>query len=262
MSEIFIGSNSLSIYTQQISHTRIDSTSESNLRNSRLRAILGDVIDINSEAHFIADAFSNLSKIDTILHRSKDSLTELVTDYNHRRDLILKACSANETYKANEHKLLEALDSEFRERISSYADDCVGLINNVATKAASSDASLVAMDWISGYKGSEGLFLRDSEANGIKTDIISFFTQALSDSKGNIPTENNQRSDYHGQYLTAADLTGSSFFHKLEVFARTVSSKQMQQDNLRINEANERKNRPHNDVLAAKYASSLSLIHI
>lgn len=256
MSEIIIGSNNPSIYSQQISHSRIDSTLESNLSNSRLRAILGDVIDINSEAHFIADAFSNLSEIDTILHRSEDSLTELVSDYNHRRDLILKACSTNETYKANEHKLLEALDSEFSERISSFADDCVGLINNVANKAASSDASLVAMGWISGYKGSEGLFLRDSEAHGIKTDIISFFTQALRDSKGNIPAENSQRSDYHGQYLTAADLTGSSFFRKLEVFASTVSSKQMQQDNLRINEANERKNRPRNDVLAAKYASS------
>lgn len=223
-----VGANSAHDFNYAITAPRRVTSETMAVSNRRLSAILGDQIEVSPQAELVSRAFAGLSQLGVLLRTSDNSVQDLRTFYQERRDLILEACANNETYAANKGKLLDALNVEVRNQISAFADDCVSVIGRVASRVSASDANLLRSGWALGYEGSEGLSLRGTEGEDIKNDIVNFFSAAIQDPDKPAVTA----SAVSGKVLSASDLGGVSFYRKLQGFASVVSGKLTVQRNM------------------------------
>lgn len=250
-----IGSQFVTGDLNRTSVSRVDSVSSLKVSNPRLSAIIGDSVEVSDAAKSVSEAFADFSNVDTILRRSDDGLKAFAQEYARRRNLIVQAASSDETYKANQAKLLDALDAEIRERVSAFADDCVSLIDKAAAAVSAGDAKLVASGWVKGYEGSSGLSLAATEKQGIKDDIVRTFASAMI--PGDAPeTRGNASFTVQGQYLGPADFSGRSFYRKLEDSLNDITWKHKISSNMQFNEAHERVNRPINNERAARSSAA------
>lgn len=228
MNVVGIGANGVHDYNYAVSASKRVSAETMEVSHRRLSAILGDRIEISPQAELVSRAFTGLDNLGEILRISDNSIQDLRNFYQQRRDLILKACEANETYAANKDKLLEALNAEMSNQISKFADDCVSVIGRVASRVSTNDASLVSSGWALGYEGGKGLSLGDTEAENIKNDIVGFFSAAIGDS------DNSSKAEAvpSRKILSTADLEGISLYRKLQGFASAISEKLTTQRNM------------------------------
>lgn len=212
------------------------------VRNSRLSAIIGDSVEISAAAKSVAAAFADFSNVDNILRKSDDGLKAFAEEYARRRNLIVEAGRTDESYRANQAKLIDALDAEMRERVSKFANDTVSMINKLAKEVSVKDRELVNSGWVRGYRGTSGLYLENSEEKGIKSDIENIFGAAMK-ADGKPAAEG-------GRFLSVADFSGKSLYGKLEKAAVEITYKHDIRRCMQENEASERINRPINNERA------------
>ncbi|WP_298635382.1 hypothetical protein [uncultured Mobiluncus sp.] len=205
--------------------TQIDSAPSLKIDSLNLGSLITDNVEISDAAKLAAAAFEDFSKVDNILRRADNSLTAFAKEYARRRDLIIKAGETDETYKANQAKLIDALDTAMRDRVSAFADDCVTLIGKVASLVSAGDADLVQSGWVRGYQGSEKLWLSSSEERGIKADIKEMFSLAMKSGSESVPSGKNANSVPNGQFIASSDFAGRSFYRKLEDFSSQIVNK-------------------------------------
>ncbi len=205
--------------------TQIDSVKSFKIDSLNLGSLIADNVEISDAAKLAAAAFKDFASVDNILRRADNSLTAFAKEYARRRDLIIKAGETDETYKANQAKLIDALDTAMRDRVSAFADDCVTLIGKVASLVSTGDADLVQSGWVRGYQGSEKLWLSSSEERGIKADIKEMFSQVMKSGSESVPSGKNANSVPNGQFLASSDFAGRSFYRKLEDFSIQIVDK-------------------------------------
>lgn len=234
--------------------TQIDSAPSLKIDSLNLGSLITDNIEISDAAKLASAAFEDFSKVDNILRREDNSLTAFAKEYARRRDLIIKAGETDETYKANQAKLIDALDTAMRDRVSAFADDCVTLIGKVASLVSTGDADLVQSGWVRGYQGSEKLWLSSSEERGIKADIKELFSLAMKSGSESVPSDKNGSSVPKGQFLASSDFAGRSFYRKLEDFSLAIVDKELTRWAMKGTEEGERSVRPINDQRAAQYS--------
>ncbi|MDY6077753.1 hypothetical protein [Mobiluncus sp.] len=174
--------------------TQIDSVPSFKIDSLNLGSLITDNIEISDAAKLAAAAFKDFASVDNILRREDNSLTAFAKEYARRRDLIIKAGETDETYKANQAKLIDALDTAMRDRVSAFADDCVTLIGKVASLISTGDADLVQSGWVRGYQGSEKLWLSNAEERGIKADIKEMFSQVMKSGGESVSSGKNDSS--------------------------------------------------------------------
>lgn len=247
-----VGASNAHDFNYAVSASKRVSAETMAVSNRRLSAILGDQIEVSPQAELVSRAFAGLSRLGEIMRNSGNSVQDLQSFYQERRDLILEACANNETYAANKDKLLDALNTEVRNQISAFADDCVSVIGRVASRVSANDANLLRSGWALGYEGSEGLSLRGSEAEDIKNDIVDFFSAAIQNPDKPAATG----STVSGKVLSASDLGGVSFYRKLQGFASAVSGKLTTQRNMWHNENWHRYHLEDNNRKAAELGDS------
>lgn len=207
--------------------TQIDSAPSLKIDSLNLGSLITDNVEISDAAKLAAAAFEDFSKVDNILRREDNSLTAFAKEYARRRDLIIKAGETDETYKANQAKLIDALDTAMRDRVSAFADDCVTLIGKVASLVSTGDADLVQSGWVRGYQGSEKLWLSSSEERGIKADIKEMFSLAMKSGSESVSAGKNEIPASKGQFIASSDFAGRSFYRKLEDFSRGIVDKEL-----------------------------------
>lgn len=234
--------------------TQIDSAPSLKIDSLNLGSLITDNVEISDAAKLAAAAFEDFSKVDNILRREDNSLTAFAKEYARRRDLIIKAGETDETYKANQAKLIDALDTAMRDRVSAFADDCVTLIGKVASLVSTGDADLVQSGWVRGYQGSEKLWLSSSEERGIKADIKEMFSLAMKSGSESVSSGKNESSIPNGQFLASSDFAGRSFYRKLEDFSRQIVDKGYTRWAMKGTEEGERSVRAINDQRAAQYS--------
>lgn len=234
--------------------TQIDSVPSFKIDSLNLGSLITDNIEISDATKLAAAAFEDFESIDNILRREDNSLTAFAKEYARRRDLIIKAGETDETYKANQAKLIAALDTAMRDRVSAFADDCVTLIGKVASSVATGDADLVQSGWVRGYQGSEKLWLSSSEERGIKADIKEMFSQVMKSGSESVPSGKNANSVPNGQFLASSDFAGRSFYRKLEDFSRATVDKEHTRWAMKRTEEGERSVRAINNRRAAQYS--------
>lgn len=234
--------------------TQIDSAPSLKIDSLNLGSLITDNVEISDAAKLAAAAFEDFAKVDNILRREDNSLTAFAKEYARRRDLIIKAGETDETYKANQAKLIDALDTAMRDRVSAFADDCVTLIGKVASLVSTGDADLVQSGWVRGYQGSEKLWLSSSEERGIKADIKEMFSLAMKSGGESVSSGKNANSVPNGQFIASSDFAGRSFYRKLEDFSRQIVDKGYTRWAMKGTEEGERSVRPINDQRAAQYS--------
>lgn len=234
--------------------TQIDSVKSFKIDSLNLGSLIADNVEISDAAKLAAAAFKDFASVDNILRRADNSLTAFAKEYARRRDLIIKAGETDETYKANQAKLIDALDTAMRDRVSAFADDCVTLIGKVASLVSTGDADLVQSGWVRGYQGSEKLWLSSSEERGIKADIKEMFSLAMKSGSESVPSGKNESSIPNGQFLASSDFAGRSFYRKLEDFSLAIVDKELTRWAMKGTEEGERSVRPINDQRAAQYS--------
>lgn len=234
--------------------TKIDSVPSLKIDSLNLGSLITDNVEISDAAKLASAAFEDLESIDNILHRADNSLTAFAKEYARRRDLIIKAGETDETYKANQAKLIDALDTAMRDRVSAFADDCVTLIGKVASLISTGDADLVQSGWVRGYQGSEKLWLSSSEERGIKADIKELFSLAMKSGGESVSSGKNESSIPNGQFLASSDFAGRSFYRKLEDFSRATVNKEQTRWAMKRTEEGQRLFRAINDQRAAQYS--------
>lgn len=234
--------------------TQIDSVPSFKIDSLNLGSLITDNVEISDAAKLAAAAFEDFSKVDNILRRADNSLTAFAKEYARRRDLIIKAGETDETYKANQAKLIDALDTAMCDRVSAFADDCVTLIGKVASLVSTGDADLVQSGWVRGYQGSEKLWLSSSEERGIKADIKEMFSQVMKSGGESVSSGKNNSSVPAGQFLASSDFAGRSFYRKLEDFSRQIVDKGYTRWAMKGTEEGERSVRAINDQRAAQYS--------
>ena len=207
--------------------TQIDSVSSFKIDSLNLGSLITDNVEISDAAKLAAAAFEDFASVDNILRRADNSLTAFAKEYARRRDLIIKAGETDETYKANQAKLIDALDTAMRDRVSAFADDCVTLIGKVASLVSTGDADLVQSGWVRGYQGSEKLWVSNAEERGIKSDIKEMFSRVMKSGGESVPSVKNGSSVPKGQFLASSDFAGRSFYRKLEDFSIAIVDKEL-----------------------------------
>lgn len=234
--------------------TQIDSAPSLKIDSLNLGSLITDNVEISDAAKLAAAAFEDFAKVDNILRRADNSLNAFAKEYARRRDLIIKTGETDETYKANQAKLIDALDTAMRDRVSAFADDCVTLIGKVASLVSTGDADLVQSGWVRGYQGSEKLWLSSSEERGIKADIKEMFSLAMKSGGESVSSGKNANSVPNGQFIASSDFAGRSFYRKLEDFSRQIVDKGYTRWAMKGTEEGERSVRPINDQRAAQYS--------
>lgn len=234
--------------------TQINSVPSFKIDSLNLVSLITDNIEISDATKLAAAAFEDFASVDNILRREDNSLTAFAKEYARRRDLIIKAGETDETYKANQAKLIDALDTAMRDRVSAFADDCVTLIGKVASSVATGDADLVQSGWVRGYQGSEKLWLSSSEERGIKADIKELFSLAMKSGSESVPSGKNANSVPNGQFIASSDFAGRSFYRKLEDFSRATVNKEQTRWAMKRTEEGQRLFRAINDQRAAQYS--------
>lgn len=241
-----------------INTTKIDSAVRHKVDGPNLSAIIGDSVEVSDAKEYAEAAFADFSNVDTILRRSDDGLKAFAQEYARRRNLIVQAASSDETYKANQAKLLDVLDAEMRERVLAFADDCVSLIGKTASMVSVGDKVLVQSGWVQGYGGSGDLSLSGSEMGGIKADIEKVLTSVMKSGDG-LAVNKNASSAVQGQFLGVSDFEGRSFYRKLEDFADAMVSKGFARWGMQENEKGQRSVRGINNRLAAEQGDTIRL---
>lgn len=234
--------------------TQIDSVKSFKIDSLNLGSLIADNVEISDAAKLAAAAFEDFASVDNILRRADNSLNAFAKEYARRRDLIIKAGETDETYKANQAKLIDALDTAMRDRVSAFADDCVTLIGKVASLISTGDADLVQSGWVRGYQGSEKLWLSSSEERGIKADIKEMFSLAMKSGRDSVPSGKNANSVPNGQFIASSDFAGRSFYRKLEDFSRATVNKEQTRWAMKRTEEGQRLFRAINDQRAAQYS--------
>lgn len=234
--------------------TQIDSVKSFKIDSLNLGSLIADNVEISDAAKLAAAAFKDFASVDNILRRADNSLTAFAKEYARRRDLIIKAGETDETYKANQTKLIAALDTAMRDRVSAFADDCVTLIGKIASLVSTGDADLVQSGWVRGYQGSEKLWVSNAEERGIKADIKEMFSQVMKSGGESVPSDKNGSSVPKGQFLASSDFAGRSFYRKLEDFSLAIVDKELTRWAMKGTEEGERSVRPINDQRAAQYS--------
>nr|WP_282921510.1 hypothetical protein [Mobiluncus sp. Marseille-Q7826] len=234
--------------------TQIDSAPSFKIDSLNLGSLITDNVEISDAAKLAAAAFEDFAKVDNILRRADNSLTAFAKEYARRRDFIIKAGETDETYKANQAKLIDALDTAMRDRVSAFADDCVTLIGKAASLVSTGDADLVQSGWVRGYQGSEKLWLSSSEERGIKADIKEMFSLAMKSGSESVSAGKNEIPASKGQFLASSDFAGRSFYRKLEDFSLAIVDKELTRWAMKGTEEGERSVRPINDQRAAQYS--------
>lgn len=235
-----------------VNSTQINSAPSFKVDSLNLGSLITDNIEISDAAKLAAAAFKDFSSVDNILRRADNSLNAFAKEYVRRRDLIIKAGQTDETYKANQAKLIDALDTAMRDRVSAFADDCVALISNAASIVSAGDADLVQSGWVRGYKGSEKLWLSSSEERGIKADIKEMFSQVMKSGGESVPSGKNDSSVPNGRFLASSDFAGRSFYRKLEDFSSAIIDKGFTRWAMKGTEEGQRSVRAINDQRAAQ----------
>lgn len=237
-----------------VNSTQINSAPSFKIDSLNLVSLITDNIEISDATKIAAAAFEDFAKVDSILRSADNSLTAFAKEYARRRDLIIKAGETDETYKANQTKLIAALDTAMRDRVSAFADDCVTLIGNVASAISTGDADLVQSGWVRGYQGSEKLWLSSSEERGIKADIKEMFSLAMKSGSESVSAGKNEIPASKGQFLASSDFAGRSFYRKLEDFSSATVNKEQTRWAMKRTEEGQRLFRAINDQRAARYS--------
>lgn len=237
-----------------VNFTQINSAPSFKIDSLNLGSLITDNVEISDAAKLAAAAFEDFASVDNILRRADNSLTAFAKEYARRRDLIIKAGQTDETYKANQAKLIAALDTAMRDRVSAFADDCVTLIGKVASLVSTGDADLVQSGWVRGYQGSEKLWLSSSEERGIKADIKEMFSLAMKSGSESVSAGKNEIPASKGQFLASSDFAGRSFYRKLEDFSSATVNKEQTRWAMKRTEEGQRLFRAINDQRAARYS--------